>query len=86
MEHFYLYASVIENVGVQPALVYGVIESYNKEGRKPTRKELEKCLLFLSTKQIRTCLKHLEESKLVKSEQPYLKDFDVTKVYEVIAI
>ena len=69
--------------GVNAAIVFDYIESCNKNGATPTRKEIEESLSFFSWKQVYTALSKLESANLLESEQPHLQDFDVTKFYKV---
>ena len=75
--------AIAKSCGVNAAIVFDYIESRNKNGAKPTRKEIEESLSFFSWKQVYTALSKLESANLLESEQPHLQDFDVTKFYKV---
>ena len=83
METFNIDREAMKSVGITAALVYGVIGKMNRDRKEPTRKELEKAIGILSTKQVRVSLKRLEVSGLITSTQPNMSAGDVSKHYAV---
>lgn len=83
METFNIDREAMKSVGITAALVYGVIGEMNRDQKEPTRKEVEKAIGILSTKQVRVSLKRLEQSGLITSSQPNMSTGDVSKHYAV---
>lgn len=75
---------IASDLGINASLIYCMIEEMNRNERPATINNLRGEFSHLSDKQVRTCLKALENNGLVVFSQPNLELMNHTKFYKVV--